>query len=226
MSKGLPLWARADAPEDRDLLSLEELERTLADFGGGPASLLAAGDVMLADRARRAVAIHGSEYPFRFVRPLLSSGTIVLANHEGPFVEHAPGGERRYVYRIDPAQARAVGDRRFVRRLAPCNEVTVTMMQAAVRTIGSVVSSRSIRSADRSSASPRRSADEATRCPSSPESGSGRTRAVTSRIVRLASHRSCPGSPARIASAVPDTRGGSRWWRPGTGDSRWGRRPR
>ncbi len=110
MSKGLPLWAEADAPEDCDLLSREELEGNLAHLGRAPEALIAVGDVMLADRARRTVTIHGPDYPFRCVRPLLETGAIVLANHEGPFVKQAPLDQRRYIYGVDPALAQAMAD--------------------------------------------------------------------------------------------------------------------
>ena len=110
MTKGLPAWAQATAPEDCDLLSCEELESKLAQIEDPPASMVAVGDVMLAKRAKRPIATHGRDYPFRSVSPLLKDSPIVLANHEGPIAKRAGLEQRHYSYRVDPALAGTLVD--------------------------------------------------------------------------------------------------------------------
>ena len=110
MSKGLTPPARASAPGSHDLLSGEELQAKLVSLDGAPASLVAGGDVMLAKRAKQSIAIHGPDYPFRSISPLLKGTPIVLVNHEGPFARRARLEQRHYSYRVDPSLAATLVD--------------------------------------------------------------------------------------------------------------------
>lgn len=99
---GIP---RDAPPADKDLVSPQALEEYMAGSGAPGLSLLAAGDVMLGGRTRKAIEKHGPDYPFDAVRPLLCRTPVVLANLEGPLARHAQKQDRNYSYRVHPRSA-------------------------------------------------------------------------------------------------------------------------
>lgn len=99
-----------EIPADEFLYSAKSLADHLATLSEPPLSLIAAGDVMLAGRARRVIAEHGSDYPFRAVLPLLRRSPIIMANLEGPFARKAPRLPRQHSYRVNPKLAHSLQD--------------------------------------------------------------------------------------------------------------------
>jgi hypothetical protein len=93
--------AAEEIPLSEDLLSGEALERRLQALEEPPLSLLAGGDIMLGGRAKKAVAEHGSDYPFAAVLPILRRASVVLGNLEGPFARKARKERRNYSYRVN-----------------------------------------------------------------------------------------------------------------------------
>ena len=106
----LPNWARASAPPTTDLLDAARLAEVTQYFDRTVPSLLAGGDVMLGDRALGPMRVHGSQYPFEHVRPLLEASDTVLVNHEGPFGTRELQNVRRFSYRVDPAMAHVMAE--------------------------------------------------------------------------------------------------------------------
>jgi hypothetical protein len=94
-----------EIPSSEDLLSGEALERRVQAIDEPPLSLIAVGDIMLGGRAKKAVAEHGSDYPFEAVLPILRRASIVLGNLEGPFATKAQREPRNFSYRVNPALA-------------------------------------------------------------------------------------------------------------------------
>lgn len=131
-----------EIPHDEELLSSEALSLRLAREESPRASLVAVGDVMLGDRAARAIATYGPDYPFRSVLPLLRSGEIVLGNLEGPFAHHAERQPRQYAYRVAPAMAHALTEAGFTvltlanNHLLDCGRDGVLETLAAVNAAG------------------------------------------------------------------------------------------
>ena len=106
--KGLPSSIQKEAPDSKDLLSAEELERQLNHWP--VPSFSAAGDVMTGGRALKVQKKEGLDYPFRSVRPLLKRSPIVLANLEGPFAQRALLQPRYYSYQVNPQLAQALAE--------------------------------------------------------------------------------------------------------------------
>jgi hypothetical protein len=94
-----------EIPSSEDLLSGEALERRVQAIDEPPLSLIAVGDIMLGGRAKKAVAEHGSDYPFEAVLPILRRASMVLGNLEGPFATKAQRERRNFSYRVNPALA-------------------------------------------------------------------------------------------------------------------------
>jgi hypothetical protein len=95
-----------EIPADEDLFAPDALAAHLARLDEPPLSLLAGGDVMLGGRTRKAIAEHGSDYPFEAVRPLLQRAAIGLANLEGPLARRKEN--RNFSYRVHPRCARSL----------------------------------------------------------------------------------------------------------------------
>ncbi len=91
-----------EIPASSDIVSPDDLERTLAERGEVSFSLIAVGDVMLGGRMRRVLSEQGEDYPFDGVRPLLRRTEILVGNLEGPLARTARKQERNFAYRVDP----------------------------------------------------------------------------------------------------------------------------
>jgi poly-gamma-glutamate capsule biosynthesis protein CapA/YwtB (metallophosphatase superfamily) len=97
-----------DIPATADVLDASGLEAVLGPAERDRFHVLVAGDIMLGGRARRVLAEHGPEHPFRAVAPLLARADVVLGNLEGPLARHARREDRNYSYRVDPSSARTL----------------------------------------------------------------------------------------------------------------------
>lgn len=97
-----------DVPETEDLYARGELGERLRALDEPPLSVVATGDTMLGGRTKPVIAEKGSEYVFKFVRPLLRRASIVLGNLEGPFASQARRRPRNFSYRVDPRLALAL----------------------------------------------------------------------------------------------------------------------
>lgn len=96
---------RKEIPDSQDLYSGAELEKTLNALGDPPLSLVAVGDIMLDDRAKRALGERGADHSFEGVQPILKRSSIVLGNLEGPLARTSSKEARRYSYKMDPGLA-------------------------------------------------------------------------------------------------------------------------
>jgi len=97
-----------EIPISADLLTGRDLDDQLTALGEPAPSVIVAGDIMLGERAKKAVAEFGSDYPFDGVLPLLRRAPIVLANLEGPFAEKAQKQRRNFSYRVDVSLAKSL----------------------------------------------------------------------------------------------------------------------
>jgi poly-gamma-glutamate capsule biosynthesis protein CapA/YwtB (metallophosphatase superfamily) len=108
VSRALPRIAPDQYPANEDLFSAEALREYLDRHGEPAPSVLSVGDIMLGDRAKKAIDREGPDYPFREMMPLLGSSAMVVGNLEGPFARSTRKEERTYSYRVDPALASAL----------------------------------------------------------------------------------------------------------------------
>ncbi|MDE2508621.1 MAG: CapA family protein [Planctomycetota bacterium] len=92
-------------PETEDILIGKDLDEILSRRDEPRLSLLAAGDIMLGDRMRAPMAMHGADYPFDGVLPLLRRADIVFGNLEGPLARRATKADRTFSYRVRPESA-------------------------------------------------------------------------------------------------------------------------
>lgn len=97
-----------EIPETADLHTSESLEAFLTELDEPAFSLVAVGDIMLGDRAKKLISEHGADYPFRATRPLLRRALIGLGNLEGPLASQAPKQDRNFSYRVNPRTAMAL----------------------------------------------------------------------------------------------------------------------
>jgi capsule synthesis protein PGA_cap len=91
-----------EIPASGDLCSADVLAASIEELHEPRLSLIAVGDIMLAGRARRAIASFGPHYPFSAVMPLLRSAPIVAGNLEGLFARQSKKEPRHYSYRMKP----------------------------------------------------------------------------------------------------------------------------
>jgi hypothetical protein len=94
-----------EIPVSADLLCGRDLEEQISALHEPPPSVIVVGDIMLAGRAKKAVAEFGPDYPFDGTLPLLRRAPIVLGNLEGPFAEKARKQQRNFSYRVDVSLA-------------------------------------------------------------------------------------------------------------------------
>jgi capsule synthesis protein PGA_cap len=97
-----------EIPASEDLCSAADLDAHFAALGEPPFSLVAAGDIMLGDHAKRALKQASVDYPFEAVLPLLKNADIVLANLEGPLARKSAREARNYSYKVNPLLAAAL----------------------------------------------------------------------------------------------------------------------
>ncbi len=97
-----------EIPASEDLYSAADLAAHLAALGEPPSSLIAVGDIMLGDHARRVLEQGGIDYPFEAVLPLLRNASIVLGNLEGPLARQSAKEARNYSYKVNPELAGAL----------------------------------------------------------------------------------------------------------------------
>jgi len=102
-----------EIPASEDLCSAADLDAHFAALGEPPFSLVAAGDVMLGDHAKRALKQASADYPFEAVLPLLKNADIVLANLEGPLARKSAREARNYSYKVNPLLAAALARARI-----------------------------------------------------------------------------------------------------------------
>ena len=102
-----------EIPASEDLYSATDLEAHLAALGDPPYSLIAVGDIMLGDHARKALHGGGVDYPFEAVLPLLRNASIVLGNLEGPLARKSAREARNYSYKVNPGLAAALARARI-----------------------------------------------------------------------------------------------------------------
>ena len=97
-----------EIPASEDLYTPTDLDAHLAALGEPPFSVVAVGDIMLGDHARKALRGGDNDYPFEAVLPLLKSAFIVLGNLEGPLARNAAKEPRNYSYKVNPGLAAAL----------------------------------------------------------------------------------------------------------------------
>ncbi|OLC55722.1 MAG: hypothetical protein AUH92_01555 [Acidobacteria bacterium 13_1_40CM_4_69_4] len=97
-----------EIPASEDLCSAADLEAHVASLGERRFSLIAVGDIMLGDHARKALQGGDIDYPFEAVLPLLRSAPIVLGNLEGPLARRSAKEARNYSYKVHPGLAAAL----------------------------------------------------------------------------------------------------------------------
>ncbi len=142
-----------DIPETSDLFARGELGARLRSLAEPPYSLVAIGDTMLGGRTDSVIAHHGAEHVFKFVRPLLRRGAIVLGNHEGPIAAEARQQARNFSHRVAPRLARALklagfnGLTRANNRLVDCGrggvlETLDALDDVGIKVIGAGVNER------------------------------------------------------------------------------------
>lgn len=102
-----------EIPASEDLCSAADLDAHLAALGEPPFSLVAVGDIMLGDHARRSLKGRSKEYPFEAVLPLLRHASIVLGNLEGPLARRSDKEARNYSYKVNPRLASALARARI-----------------------------------------------------------------------------------------------------------------
>ncbi len=102
-----------EIPASEDLYSAADLDAHLATLGEPPFSLIAVGDIMLGDHARKALRGGGIDYPFEAVLPLLGNACIVLGNLEGPLARRSAREARNYSYKVNPDLAAALSRARI-----------------------------------------------------------------------------------------------------------------
>jgi len=105
MQRLLKHVTREEIPQTDELFSADALETHVHALGEAPLSLIAVGDIMLGGRARKVIAKHGPDYPFKAILPLLQRSPIVLGNLEGPLAREAEKQDRNYSYRVNPKAA-------------------------------------------------------------------------------------------------------------------------
>ena len=97
-----------EIPASEDLCSAADLAAHVASLGERRFSLIAVGDIMLGDHARKALQGGDIDYPFEAVFPLLRSAPIVLGNLEGPLARRSAKEARNYSYKVHPGLAAAL----------------------------------------------------------------------------------------------------------------------
>lgn len=76
-------------------------------------TLAAVGDLMFARDITTLMEVHGIDYPFARVRPLLSGVDFVLGNLEGTFTDRGQPMAKEYTFRTPPGLARTLSDAGF-----------------------------------------------------------------------------------------------------------------
>lgn len=76
-------------------------------------TLAAVGDLMFARDITTLMEVHGVEYPFARVRPLLSGVDFVLGNLEGTFTDRGQPLAKEYTFRTPPTMARTLSEAGF-----------------------------------------------------------------------------------------------------------------
>ena len=70
-------------------------------------SMVSVGDILLGNAAAQHLELHGYDWPFEYVRPLLSDADVVIGNLEGP-ITTAKNGRSNSAYGAKPASASAL----------------------------------------------------------------------------------------------------------------------
>jgi poly-gamma-glutamate capsule biosynthesis protein CapA/YwtB (metallophosphatase superfamily) len=94
----------AIVPKDKDFVHPDELARFISTSAY---DLSAVGDVMPGMRMRHRIRRFGKDYPFAWVRPVLSRSALVTGNLEGPFARVSERAEttRNFSYKVNPRLA-------------------------------------------------------------------------------------------------------------------------
>jgi poly-gamma-glutamate capsule biosynthesis protein CapA/YwtB (metallophosphatase superfamily) len=96
-------------PEDGDFVHPGDLTLHLREMSS-PYDLSAVGDVMPGMRMRHRIRDFGEDYPFAWVKPVLSRSALVTGNLEGPFSSAADKLEttRNFSYKVNPKLATVI----------------------------------------------------------------------------------------------------------------------
>lgn len=96
-------------PEDGDFLHPDDLALHLREMSA-PYDLAAVGDVMPGMRMRHRIRDFGEDYPFAWVKPVLSRSALVTGNLEGPFSGASDKLEttRNFSYKVNPKLASVI----------------------------------------------------------------------------------------------------------------------
>ena len=70
-------------------------------------SMVSVGDILLGNDAAEQLELHGYDWPFEYVRTLLSDADVVIGNLEGP-ITTAKNGRSNSAYGAKPASASAL----------------------------------------------------------------------------------------------------------------------
>ena len=108
LSSGLMRLPPEEIPWTADILSGDQLAQALAKRNVREYSLIGVGDIMLGDRAKGPAKVHGEDYAFAGVLPLLKRAAIVCGNLEGPLSDVADRTERNFSYRVAPESAHSM----------------------------------------------------------------------------------------------------------------------